>query len=48
MLGEEEMSLFADLGELPECSPVFWRGRRSSSGAGNVSVGPLVEANCSL
>jgi hypothetical protein len=27
---------------------VFWRGRRSSSGAGNVSVGPLVEANCSL
>ncbi|KAK2393761.1 WRKY transcription factor [Trifolium repens] len=48
MLGEEEMSLFADLGELPECSPVFWRGRRSSGGAGDVSVGPLVEANCSL
>ncbi|CAL5183627.1 unnamed protein product [Lathyrus oleraceus] len=45
MLGEEEMSLFADLGELPECSAVFWRGRSS---AGDVSVGPLVEANCSL
>lgn len=51
MLGEEEMSLFADLGELPECSAVFWRGRRSGAGAGasgDVSVGPLVEANCSL
>lgn len=46
MLGEEEESLFADLGELPECSAVFWRGRRSI--AGEVSVGPLVEANCSL